>query len=188
MKVAFPTNNGEKIARHASLCKSFLIVDIETGKRVTVANPLKDEGIVPHQGDHAGEGERLRRGTGRIVPELLAGQGSVRYVCLEAGAGLQSRLEGRGIRVSVVTEKRIDEVLKHLDALQPAAWSAEVPAVATHGHGEDRREGRRCETRGRRGRGHGLKRGEGHDSQRGNGRSGQCDGGHGRGHRARCRH
>ena len=128
MKVAFPTNNGETIARHASLCKSFLIVDTATGERTTVSNPLKDEKIVPHQGHHHGEeGEKLHRGTGRIVPELLAAQGSGRYVCLEAGAGLQSRLEGRGIGVSVVAEKRIEEVLKQLDGLQPAKWHVEAP-------------------------------------------------------------
>ena len=177
MKVAFPTNNGEKIARHASLCKSFLIVDAETGERVTVSNPLKEEGIVPHQGHH-GEGEKRHRGTGRIVPELLAAQGVEQYVCLEAGEGLQSRLQRRGIGVSVVTEKLIDAALKQTGTLQPARWSIHAP-VGRGRHGEHRHDGTHCEARGRGERLH-LGRSSRH------GGNGSC--GDGRRRRAHCRH
>jgi predicted Fe-Mo cluster-binding NifX family protein len=173
MKVAFPTNNGEKIARHASLCQTFLIVDTETGESMTVSNPLKDEKILPHQGDR--HGEKLHRGTGRIVPQLLAEQGVAYYVCLEAGEGLQSRLRSSGISVSVVTEKRIDEVLKQLGDLQPAKWHTEAPVAMAFGRGGRRREGQRCDKEGR---GNGC--GDRHDRNR--------EGGHGRGRRARCGH
>ena len=176
MKVAFPTNNGEKIARHASLCKNFIIVDTETGESMTVSNPLKDEKIIPHQGDH--HGEKLHRGTGRIVPQLLAEQGSTYYVCLEAGEGLQSRLRSSGISVSVVTEKRIDEVLKQLGDLQPAKWHTQAPVEAASGRGGQRRSGGCSSEQGHEDRRHGRRCGDGH------GRSGEA--GHGR--RARCRH
>jgi predicted Fe-Mo cluster-binding NifX family protein len=178
MKVAFPTNNGEKIAKHASLCKSFLIVDTETGESMTVSNPLKDEKIIPHRGDH--HGEKLHRGTGRIVPQLLAEQGVAYYVCLEAGEGLQSRLRSSGISVSVVTEKRIDEVLKQLGDLQPAKWHTEAPVATAFGRGGHRREGQRCDEEGRGGRGRGHGCGDRHGRNR--------EGGHGRGRRARCQH
>jgi len=177
MKVAFPTNNGEKIARHASLCKSFLIVDTDTGERVTVTNPLKEEGVAPHRGEHGKDGEKLHRGTGRIVPELLAAQGCTRYVCLEAGEGLQSRLEGRGVRVSVVGDKRIDEALKHLEELPPAKWHTAAPVGAAFGRG-GRREGRHCDEAGH--GGHGTHCGDGHGRNRVSG--------HGRGRHAGCRH
>lgn len=178
MKVAFPTNNGEKIARHASLCKSFLIVDTATGDSMTLSNPLKDEKIIPHQGEH--EGEKLHRGTGRIVPQLLAGQGVTHYICLEAGEGLQSRLRSAGIAVSVVSEKQIGEVLEQLENLQPARWSAEAPLGMGRGYGGRREEagrrgGRRGSERGchdHEGRGHGC--GDGHGHVSGHGRHAHC--------------
>ena len=178
MKVAFPTNNGEKIAGHASLCKSFLIVDTETDERVTVSNPLKDDKIVPHLGHHGDEGEKLHRGTGRIVPALLAAQGVTHYVCLEAGAGLQSRLQSSGITVSVVTEKQIDGVLKHLEQLQPAKWRTEAPVEAASGRGGQRHGGKECHGQEHEGRSRGRHCGEGHGKGK--------EAGHGR--RARCRH
>lgn len=188
MKVAFPTNNGEKIARHASLCQSFLIVDTETGELVSVPNPIKADRTVSH--DHS-DGERHGLGTGRIVPELLAAHGASLYVCLEAGERLHSRLNGRGIGVSVVSDKQIGEVLKHLEELQPLPLTGSKPSVdaevdAFGGRGLGRREhngsgqrrGRRCENRGRgEGRSRGVRNHEGRSETRG--------GGFGRGCRSR---
>lgn len=158
MKVALPTNNGEKIARHASLCRSFLIVDTETGERVTALNPI----IVKEKTDQpGGEHERGHHGTGRIVPDLLVDLDVEHYVCLEAGDRLRSRLRDMSIGVSVVTEKRIDDALKQAEYLSMAKGSVDVPEMSAgrhfkhgrrlrHHHAEGCETGGRCHGHGRR--------------------------------------
>lgn len=110
MKVAFPTNKGEKIAKHASFCKSFLIVDTKTGERKMVDNPLKIEIASTDKN----EGRHL--GTGRIISVLLADIEVELYIYLEAEDNFLFHLQREGIDVYASQEKVIEMALEAIKA------------------------------------------------------------------------
>ena len=112
MKVAFPTNKGEKIARHASFCKSFLIVNTKTGEKEMVDNPLKT-GIkaVAIERDKS-EGRHL--GSGRIISVLLADAGVDLYVYLEAEDNFLFHLQREGMDIYATQEKIIESCLEEI--------------------------------------------------------------------------
>ncbi len=116
MKVAFPTNKGEKIARHASFCQSFLIVDTKTGERTMVDNPLKTEAATAGAKRDKSEGRHL--GSGPVVSALLADAGVDLYVYLEAEANFLVHLQREGIDVYEAQEKVIETVLETIKTIE----------------------------------------------------------------------
>ena len=116
MKVAFPTNKGEKIAKHSSFCTSFLVIDTRTQERVTIANPLRAAGGKAKT--DAGNPSGRQMGTGRIVSVLLAEAGVDLYVCCEAGEKFIERLQGAGIAVHTTPERQIERALKDIAGME----------------------------------------------------------------------
>ena len=124
MKIAFPTNRGDKIAKHSSFCRSFLIIDTETQERTTLANPVKQMTEAAQKSSDRENGRRL--GTGRIVPALLADAGVNIYVCFEAEEKFIAHLQQSGIAVYTTQERQIERALQvaveksdKTDALHP---------------------------------------------------------------------
>ncbi len=150
MKIAFPTNRGDKIAKHSSFCRSFLIIDTETQERTMLANPVKQMTEAAQKSSDRENGRRL--GTGRIVPALLADVGVNIYVCFEAEEKFIAHLQQSGITVYTTQERQIES------ALQVAVEKREE----TDGLHPDRLEGH-----GR--RGFGRRRGMRQDENRGSG-------------------
>jgi predicted Fe-Mo cluster-binding NifX family protein len=108
MKVAFPTNRGEKIAKHSSFCASFLIIDTQTGERVTVANPMKEAAKAAEV-----QADGLRHlGKGRMVAALLADAGVDACICVDAKTRFLQRLAQQGIAVYTAEERQIDSALE----------------------------------------------------------------------------
>ena len=119
MKVAFPTNKGEKIARHASFCNSFLIIDTKTGEREMVDNPLKTKATTAGTKKDKSGGRHL--GSGPIVSVLLADAGVDLYVYLEAEANFLVHLQREGIDAYEVQEKVIETALKIIKTIETTA-------------------------------------------------------------------
>ncbi len=113
MKIAFPINRGEKIARHVSFCPSFLMIETETGEREIVDNPMKIEGAAVDLKKDKSEGRRL--GTGRIISQLFAEKEVDLYVYLEADANFLLHLQNVGIYVYESQEKVIEVALKTVE-------------------------------------------------------------------------
>ncbi len=112
MKVAFPTNKGEKIARHASFCRSFLIVDTKTGEREMVDNPLKTKVKRADVKRDKSAGRHL--GSGRIISVLLADEGVDLYVYLEAEENFLFHLLREGMDIYATQEKVIESCLEEI--------------------------------------------------------------------------
>jgi predicted Fe-Mo cluster-binding NifX family protein len=110
MKVAFPTNRGEKIAKHSSFCQSFLIVDTQSGARYTVANPIRDAA------ERAEAKTERRMKKGRTVAALLAEAGAEACVCVEAKAPFAQRLAEQGIALYIAEERQVGRALEALKA------------------------------------------------------------------------
>ena len=114
MKVAFPTNNQEKISSHIGLAKGFLIVDTDTNERIYIENPI----IKKIQNEHINlkntqEGER-GLGTGLIIPPLLEEAGVDVLVSGDFGEGMIRNLAYKGIKYIETDNKNIDEVLNQI--------------------------------------------------------------------------
>lgn len=112
MKIAFPTNKGEKIARHASFCQSFLIVDTKTGEREIVDNPLKAKAKTAGVIRDKSAGRHL--GSGRIISVLLADAGVDLYVYLEAEDNFLFHLQREGMDIYETQEKIIKTFLEEI--------------------------------------------------------------------------
>ncbi|MEA3418560.1 MAG: NifB/NifX family molybdenum-iron cluster-binding protein [Campylobacterota bacterium] len=169
MKVAFPTNKGEKITRHASFCQSFLIVDTKTGEREIVDNPLKTEAKAVGAKRDKSAGRHL--GSGRIISVLLAEIGVELYVYLEAEDNFLSHLQREGINIYATQEKQIDLVIKEILEKENMMNEEREYTDFGRGMGQGRGFGRRA------GRGFGKGAGMG----QGNGRRGGAGRGLGRG-------
>ncbi|MEA3374500.1 MAG: NifB/NifX family molybdenum-iron cluster-binding protein [Campylobacterota bacterium] len=183
MKVAFPTNKGEKIARHASFCNSFLIIDTKTDEREIVDNPLKTEAATVGAKRDKSEGRHL--GSGPVVSALLADAGVDLYVYLEAEANFLLHLQREGVDIYETREKVIETVLEtikiietkenEMDQMQESEF-----AGLGRGMGLGRGFGNRAGMGQRIGRAGGIGRGFGRGFGRGAG-MGQRAGGFGRG-------
>ena len=112
MKVAFPTNKGERIAKHASFCKSFLIIDTKTGEREMVDNPLKTKVKTANVKRDKSVGRHL--GSGRIISVLLADKGVDLYVYLEAEDNFLFHLQREGMDIYATQEKVIKTILEEI--------------------------------------------------------------------------
>ncbi|MEA3373789.1 MAG: NifB/NifX family molybdenum-iron cluster-binding protein [Campylobacterota bacterium] len=153
MKVAFPTNEGEKIARHASFCQSFLIIDTKTGEREVVDNPLKTEAAATGVEKDKSGGRHL--GSGPIISALLADAGVDIYAYLEAEANFLLHLQREGIDLYETQEKVIETALETVEAK-----GSEIQKSRFFGLGRGRGMGR----------GFGRRAGKGRDFGRGFGR------------------
>lgn len=109
MKVAFPTNNEETIAKHIGLCKKIVIY--QNGEKVEVVeNPIlkmaKEENLLS-----AKAGER-HLGTGRIVSQFLSQKDIDIFVGVQFySQGLKQNLEYLGIMPYETQEKEIQKAL-----------------------------------------------------------------------------
>jgi predicted Fe-Mo cluster-binding NifX family protein len=114
MKIAFPTNNKERVASHIGLCKGFLIVDTKTGERTYIENPVMKT-IQEEHIDLKGTKEHQRGlGTGRLIPPLLAEAGVNVLVSHEFGEGMGVNLEREGIIPYETGEKNIENALNQI--------------------------------------------------------------------------
>jgi len=165
MKVAFPTNKGEKIARHASFCNAFLIIDTKTGERETVGNLLKTEAATAGAKRDKSEGRHL--GSGPVVSALLTDAGVGLYVYLEAEANFLVHLQREGIDVYEAQEKVIETALEtiktmetkenEMDQMQESRFAGLVCGMGL-GRGFGRRVGRGRGFGNRAGMGQGIGR------------------------------
>ena len=158
MKVAFPTNKGEKIARHASFCKSFLIIDTKTGEREMVDNPLKTEikAVAVEKDKSAGR----HLGSGRIISMLLADAGVDLYVYLEAEDNFLFHLQREGINVYVTQEKVIETFLEEIKVKENEMMN-QIQESEFRSFGRGRGMGRGFGRRAGRGMGRGAGMGQG---------------------------
>lgn len=112
MKVAFPTNNEETIAKHIGLCKKIVIY--QNGEKIEVVeNPIlkiaKEENLLI-----AKAGER-HLGTGRILSQSLSKKEIDLFVAAQFySQGLKQNLEYLGIMPYEIQEKEIEKVLQML--------------------------------------------------------------------------
>ncbi|MDQ1324999.1 MAG: hypothetical protein QG564_123 [Campylobacterota bacterium] len=112
MRVAFPTNNEETIAKHIGLCKKIVIY--ENGEKVEVIeNPIlkmvKEENL-----PIAKAGER-HFGTGRILSQFLSEKDVDMLASVEFySPGLKQNLERLGIAPYETQERDIKKVLHML--------------------------------------------------------------------------
>lgn len=168
MKVAFPTNKGEKIAKHSSFCTSFLIIDTRTQERKTITNPLRAAGESVKTDANNPAGRHF--GTGRIVSALLAEAGVEIYVCYETGEKFADRLQSAGISVHTTQERQIESALNEI------AETERLHTDCRQGFGRGRGFGRsagdtQAEAQGGGfGRGRSMHQGEGRGMRRGLGR------------------
>jgi len=165
MKIAFPTNKGEKIARHASFCKSFVIIDTKTGEKETVDNPLKKEPTTETVKNERSGGRHL--GTGRIISALLADAGVDFYVYLEAEANFLRHLQREGIGIYESQEKVIETALEAVASKEENM--NELRENTFTGFGRRRGAGRGSGRRAGRGRGRGFGKGAGMGQENGRG-------------------
>ena len=158
MKVAFPTNKGEKIARHASFCKSFLIVDTKTGEREMVDNPLKTEikAVAVEKDKSAGR----HLGSGRIISMILADAGVDLYVYLEAEDNFSFHLQREGMDVYATQEKVIETILEEIKTKENEMMN-QIQESEFRGFGQGRGMGRGFGRRAGRGFGKGAGMGQG---------------------------
>lgn len=150
MKVAIPTNRGDKIARHSSFCRSFVIIDTESGSRMTIDNPLQE--VARFAKADPQSGERRALGKGRVIAGILADAGVNVCLCIETGEAFVMRLAERGIALYITAERQIDRALQLL-----AEGTLSPCRVAEGGF----RRGRGAGFGGRRARGAGRSRGFG---------------------------
>jgi predicted Fe-Mo cluster-binding NifX family protein len=186
MKIAFPTNKGDKIVKHSSFSRSFLIIDTETQERTTLANPVQQMTAAAEKSSDKQSGRHL--GTGRIVAALLADAGVDLYVCFEAGEKFIAHLKQRGITVYTTQERQIESALQ--EAVEKREETDGLHPDRQEDHGKRRGAGRglgrrrgmdQDENRGRgmghfqgRREGRGLGQGGGQNERQGNGmRQGQ---------------
>jgi len=177
MRVAFPTNKGEKIARHASFCRSFLIIDTKSGEREMVDNPLRKKVETGAVDSKRSTGRHL--GTGRIVSVLLADAKVDLYVYLEAKTDFLMHLQREGIASHETQEKAIETVLETIEVKEDEMAQTQDDRVAGLGVGRGMRRGlgrRAGQGRGKgagigrsRGGGKGLRQGAGRRMGRGHG-------------------
>ena len=170
MKVAFPTNKGEKIAKHSRFCTSFLIIATGTQDRVTVANPLKAVGGRAKAGAENPAGNQMR--TGRIVSALLAEAGVEFYVCCEAGEKFTERLQSAGIAVHTTPERQIELALNDIAEMERPHTNGRKGFGKRRGRGAGREVGNtQAEAQGGGfGRRRSMHQGEGRGMRRGLGR------------------
>jgi predicted Fe-Mo cluster-binding NifX family protein len=170
MKVAFPTNKGEKIAKHSSFCTSFLVIDTRTQERVTIANPLRAAGrsVKADAGNPSGR----QMGTGRIVSALLAEAGVEFYVCCEAGEKFTERLQSAGIAVHTTPERQIELALNDIAETERPHTNGRKGFGKRRGRGAGREVGNtQAEAQGGGfGRRRSMHQGEGRGMRRGLGR------------------
>lgn len=133
MKVAFPTNEGIKIARHASFCNSFLIIDTKTGEKEMVDNPLKTEAETAGTDRDKSGGRHL--GSGPIISALLADAGVDLYAYFEAEANFLDHLQREGIDVYAAQEKVIETVLKTIEEKEDEMNQTRESRFGTLGRG-----------------------------------------------------
>lgn len=157
MKVAFPTNEGEKIARHVSFCDSFLIIDTRTGESEMLDNPLKTEVATDDVEKDKSGGRHL--GSGPIISALLADVGVDIYAYLEAEANFLAHLQREGIDIYETQEKVIETALEVIEAR-----GNKIPKSRFFDLGLGRGMGRGM------GKGFGRRAGKGRGFGRGNGR------------------
>lgn len=153
MKVAFPTNRGDKIAKHSSFCQSFLVVDTQSGTRFTLANPVKEAA------EHTEASTRRGLGKGRAVIALLADAGVDACVCNEAKAPFAQRLAEAGIAPYIVEERQIERVLEALASQKIAPQMPEQGSGTGRHNGSGRGRGMRSVSGGGRSRSRGFGRG-----------------------------
>ena len=153
MKVAFPTNKGEKIARHASFCKSFLIIDTKTGEREMVDNPLKTKAKTAGVKRDKSVGRHL--GSGRIISVLLADAGVDLYVYLEAEDNFLFHLQREGMDIYATQEKVIKTILEDIKVKENEMMN-EIQESEFRGFGQGRGMGRGFGRRAGRGFGRGA--------------------------------
>lgn len=113
MRVAFPTNNEEKIAKHIGLCKKIVIY--ANGEKVEVVeNPIFK--MVKQQNlPIAKEGER-HFGTGRILSQFLSEKSIDIFAAVEFySSGLKQNLERLAITPYETHDRDIETVLQILD-------------------------------------------------------------------------
>ena len=161
MKVAFPTNEGEKIAQHASFCNLFLIIDTKTGEREVVDNPLKTETDTSSVNKDKSEGRHL--GTGPIISQLLADKGVNVYAYLEAEANFLLHFQREGIDLYPVKEKAIEIVLAEIVANENEIHQTQKGEFAGLGRGMGL--GRGFGRRAGQGRGFGRGTGKGYKNR-----------------------
>lgn len=163
MKIAFPTNKGEKIARHSSFCTSFQIIDTQTQEKVSIVNPVKQMTAAVNTGTDKHTGRHFR--TGRIVSAILADAGVDIYVCYEAGEKFIDRLQRAGIAVYTTQERQIESALNEITVKRAERGSPDVDGRQgfgrRRGQGRGAGEGRRGGQTDGFGRGRGMRQGEG---------------------------
>lgn len=112
MRVAFPTNNEETIAKHIGLCKK-IVIYADGEKIEAIENPIlktvKEENL-----PMAKAGER-HFGTGRILSKFLSEKSVDMFVAAQFySQGLKQNLEYLGIMPYETQEKDIEAVLNIL--------------------------------------------------------------------------
>jgi len=112
MRVAFPTNNEETIAKHIGLCKK-IVIYANREKVEVIENPIlkmvKEENL-----PIAKEGER-HFGTGRILSQFLSEKNIDIFAAVEFfSQGLKQNLEQLAITPYETQEKDIETVLNIL--------------------------------------------------------------------------
>ncbi|DAB41038.1 MAG TPA: iron-molybdenum cofactor-binding protein [Sulfurovum sp. UBA12169] len=112
MRVAFPTNNEETIAKHIGLCKK-IVIYVDGEKIEVIENPIlkmvKEENL-----PIAKEGER-HFGTGRMLSKFLSEKGVDMFAAIEFySRGLKQNLEQLAITPYETQEKDIETVLHML--------------------------------------------------------------------------
>ncbi len=167
MRVAFPTNNEEKIAKHIGLCKKIVIY--ANGEKVEVVeNPIykmvKEENL-----PIAKEGER-HFGTGRILSQFLSEKNIDIFAAVEFySSGLKQNLERLAITPYETQDRDIETVLQ---ILSQESLFIDIERGRGRGRGVNRQRRStmiqgRCEEKSQK---MGLGRGQGMNRRRGQGR------------------
>ncbi|QCT94642.1 iron-molybdenum cofactor-binding protein [Caminibacter mediatlanticus TB-2] len=110
MRVAFPTNNQTRVARHIGLAKGFLIIDTDTNEKFFIENPVLeslDNRVSNEEGNRG-------LGTGRIVPILLKEAGVDVFVANEFSDSMRLNLQREKIIPFVTDIKDIEEALEYV--------------------------------------------------------------------------
>jgi len=112
MRVAFPTNNEQTIAKHIGLCKKIVIYENE--KRVEVIeNPILK--MVKQQNLPISKAGERHFGTGRILSQFLSEKNIDIFAAVEFySQGLKQNLEQLAITAYEAQEKDIETVLNIL--------------------------------------------------------------------------
>ncbi|EDM23746.1 NifB/NifX family molybdenum-iron cluster-binding protein [Caminibacter mediatlanticus] len=170
MRVAFPTNNQTRVARHIGLAKGFLIIDTDTNEKFFIENPVLeslDNRVSNEEGNRG-------LGTGRIVPILLKEAGVDVFVANEFGEGMRFNLQREGIIPFRTELKNIDEALEEVENSDIENFSSQDDYVSEFkyrrgvGYGRGLGYSRRCSMGYGRGLGYGrgFRRGLGHGFRR----------------------